>query len=42
MKILFYLPGLLILFYNYKIAIVYLMVISLIFLLDKKFNFFKK
>ena len=41
-KILFYLPGLIILYFNYKLAIVYSMVVSLFFLLNDKYNFLKK
>lgn len=41
-KIFFYLPGLIILFFNYKIALIYIMIVSLYFGLKENQNFFKK
>jgi len=41
-KIYLYLPGLVILFFNYKIALIYSMIVSLYFFLKENPNFYKK
>lgn len=41
-KILIYLPGILILFFNYKLAILYSMSVSIFFLVKENSNFLKR